>query len=166
MKIRISRWPRHYSFYSFLLKFKSYGISDEKVDDISDWLFNSPFQKIFDKLNNRQRKVKIRIDDHDVWNLYETLAIIIVPSLKRLKEIKHGSPYIDPDDVPIFLRDRAFTDDLIHSRWEYVLDEMIYAFECKIDDDLTDTSKATMAKTARIDNGMRLFAKYYDGLWD
>lgn len=166
MKIRISKWPRHYSFYGFLLNFKSFGMTTDTINKISDYLFESPLQKILDLLNKRERKVKIKIDNYDVWNLYETLALIIIPCLKELKDTKNGSPSIDPSDVPLFLRDTNFSDELVHSRWEYVIDEMIYAFECKLEDDLIDNTKDSQAKVARIENGMRLFSKYYDGLWD
>ena len=29
-----------------------------------------------------------------------TLAMIIVPMLKQLKETKHGAPFVDDEDVP------------------------------------------------------------------
>ena len=88
------------------------------------------------------RKVDIRIDDWDVWSSDHTLALIIHPVLVKLKEKKHGSPCVDDEDVPERLRDGVpakenewDTDDNHHSRWEYVLDEMIWAFEQHTHDD-------------------------------
>jgi hypothetical protein len=83
-----------------------------------------------------------------------TLADIILPMLKQLKASKHGSPTVDDDDLPEELRVVAHKDwsqqlafefddheqyekdswDLQHRRWEWVLDEMIFAFEHYVDD--------------------------------
>lgn len=82
------------------------------------------------------RKEKIKIHSYDVWNADQTLALIIHPTLLKLKEIKHGSPNVDNEDVPEHLRYirtkeeewSGTTDDLWPDRWDYVLDEMIWAF--------------------------------------
>jgi len=75
----------------------------------------------------------VHIDEWDTWNMAETLALIITPMLKQLKETKHGSPYVNPDDVPAELRpieiDEYGTDDTHHERWDWVMDEMIWAME-------------------------------------
>ena len=160
------------------------------------------------------RKVDIRIDDYDVWGADHTLALIIHPVLVKLKEVKQGSPCVDDEDVPDNLKSTDApdkenewdTDDNHHGRWEYVLDEMIWAFEQHTYDDCNDnqfqhnrdqlditfenieeSSGSRMqvnyqkdpTKPAywvdeegkkkyydRIAEGRRLFAKYYDGLWD
>ena len=64
------------------------------------------------------------------------------------------------------------TDDKFFKRWDWVLDEMIYAFDCKAnkDDvymrfDIKDKD-AMNAEQERISNGFRLFGKYYESLWD
>jgi len=89
--------------------------------------------------SNKERKVNIRIDDYDVWNMDETLAMIIVPMLKRLKEIKHGGPHVDDDDVPEGMNLRSYeapepeeeydVDANFFKRWDWVMDEMIWTFE-------------------------------------
>jgi len=67
-----------------------------------------------------------------------TLALIIVPMLKKLRESKHGSPMVDLKDVPEKLHPpkdqkdnlkNGDVDDNHHARWDWVLDEMIWAFE-------------------------------------
>ena len=85
-----------------------------------------------------KRKVSIRIDPWDTWNMDTTLALIIVPMLKQLKETKNGAPQVDLEDVPEELRDtpaqlvgERIEDGNYFKRWEYVLDEMIFAFESK-----------------------------------
>jgi hypothetical protein len=83
------------------------------------------------------RKVDVRIDKQDLWGLYETLAHIIHPALVRLKGTKHGAPFVEDSDVPEELRrpielfhDAHGTDDNWFKRWDWVLDEMIFAFDC------------------------------------
>ena len=124
----------------------------------------------------------IKIDDWDTWSMDNTLADIILPMLRRLKETKHGSPFIDMEDVPEELRGTTtedwdaqlafdFYDEFkmkegiadIHARWDWVMNEMIFAFEMKVKDvDWT----ATIEECKRMENGFRLFGKYYQGLWD
>jgi hypothetical protein len=85
------------------------------------------------------------------------------------------------------------TDDNHFKRWDYVLDEMIWAFEQKVKDDDESqffdhsecgdekfpwdkdgqyVSKVKVdregleAHQARKTNGYRLFGKYYEALWD
>lgn len=146
--------------------------------------------------SKKKRKIKIRIDKHDTWSMDHTLALIILPMLKQLKETKHGSSMVDIEDVPENLRytqteeydsqltfefynDENFVkiDCDIHRRWDWVLDEMIWAFEQKLDDNWEAQYKVGdhpikydfdgMKKhQERISNGFRLFGKYYEGLWD
>lgn len=160
--------------------------------------------KFFDRVE------RVRVDDYDVWNLNDTLAIIIYPCLIKLKEIKRGSPHIDDEDVPEELRsngelDEYHTDPKVHDKWEWVLDEMIWAFGRMVAHDdgkeyrhnpdqlemittpvegkgyssisfnhQKDPSRepywvdeeGLAAHRARIDNGVRLFGKYYRSLWD
>lgn len=117
---------------------------------------------------NEDRKIKVHIDAYDVWNLDHTLALIIHPSLIALKEAKGGIPYIHNQDVPIELQT---TDDDPHygfseEKWNYVLDEMIFSFEQFKNDYSTDCDDATRKTyNDRIDNGLRLFGKYYKSLW-
>jgi hypothetical protein len=142
-----------------------------------------------------------------------TLAHIVLPMLKQLKKDKHGSPLVDDEDVPegIGLRSTEAgpkeneydIDDNHFKRWDWVMDEMIFAFESKLDDSWEDAfregeidwksvpcawdenGKPTMYHMEdgpnntykcdydgmkvvydRIQNGFRLFGKYYQNLWD
>lgn len=156
--------------------------------------------------SKKKRTIKIHIDKWDTWNMDYTLALIIVPMLKQLKERKHGAPNVDDEDVPDHLRststpakENEWDVDVNHSkRWDWVLDEMIFAFECKASgedwtaqfwsgemnqqwkklendtyqmiDGPNHTAKYDVEGAekfhARIKNGLRLFGKYYEGLWD
>ena len=172
-------------------------------DWLGDWLAkdsngkDSKFTKFCTWVNeHKKRKVKIHIDRYDVWSADHTLALIILPMLKTLKETKQGSGCIDPADVPDHLwptvvpgPSNNYEDDTIHTRYEWFLDELIWTFEQMVDDD--DESKfydhsavddsaslnnqirqiktdwdGLHAHKDRIANGLRLFGKYFQTLWD
>lgn len=92
-----------------------------------------------------ERKIEIKLHNYDTWNMDHTLALIILPMLKQLKATKHGAPNTDDEDVPKYLRATSAerkkanktgdTDDKFFARWEWILDEMIWAFEQMVDDD-------------------------------
>ena len=129
-----------------------------------------------------EQKIEVHIDKWDTWSMDHTLAPIILPMLKQLKETKHGAPNVDTEDVPINLRptekdvlkykELGETDPDFFKRWDWVLDEMIYAFDCKANKDevyMRFDSKDRIAmekEQERISNGFRLFGKYYESLWD
>ena len=147
MKVNIGKYPQHWPW--------------------SNWLY--------DKFGySPQQKVKVHIDKWDTWSMDHTLAPIILPMLKQLKETKHGAPYVDPDDCPKDLRPKEQneygTDDTHFARWDWVLDEMIYAFDCKANKDdvwmRLEDKKEIDKEQKRISNGFRLFGKYYEALWD
>ena len=184
---------------------------DYKAEEkLGDWLADRKWLRAFCNWihKKKKRKVKIHIDNYDIWSMDHTLALIIHPMLIKIKENKHGSPFVYDEDVPENIRSTSAppkknewdTDDNFHQRWEYVLGEMIWAFEQELDDDWEDqfrhgtpvyvdeevehekygtcyTFKQTNPDywvdregikeyNDRINNGMRLFGKYYRGLWD
>ena len=141
------------------------------------------------------RQIEIRIDKFDTWSMDHTLALIIVPMLKQLKATKHGAPYVDDEDVPEHLRSTSApppddpwdVDDNHFKRWDWVMDEMIWAMEQVVKDDesefydhsaVDNTSLKSWIATVKIDreglqqyhdriqNGCRLFGKYFQNLWD
>lgn len=96
--------------------------------------------------SKRKQKIRVRIDKWDTWDMYTTLAHIVLPMLKQLRATKHGAPFTDDADVPEHLKstsapakENEYDTDANHFlRWEYVLDEMIFAFSCKLDDSWQD----------------------------
>jgi hypothetical protein len=88
----------------------------------------------------------VKIDPWDTWSMDHTLADIILPMLKQLQKTKHGSPNTDDEDVPEYLQSHRAepkeneweTDSLHHQRWDWILAEMIFAFEKKAQDDWTN----------------------------
>ena len=166
-------------------------------------LFEDAVQSVYNVFNwiwfdRRKQKVKIRIDRQDTWSMDHTLAPIILPMLVQLKATKHGAPNVDPQDVPKELRPKkqdvlrykevGETDDKFFERWDWVLEEMIWAFEQKCRDDWTEDyygpwientdgkplgghfewtdDEGRKAHQERMTNGFRLFGKYYESLWD
>lgn len=89
--------------------------------------------------SKKSRTVDVRIDPWDTWSMDCTLGYIVRPMLRQLKETKHGAPMVDLEDVPEELRpseeeqaayDRdGTTDENFFARWDWVLDEMIFAFD-------------------------------------
>jgi len=124
--------------------------------------------------------VEVQIDHWDTWSMDHTLSYIVLPMLRQLKETKHGAPNVDDEDVPEQLRSTSAppkknewdTDEFHFDRWDWALDEMIYAFDCKANKDDVymrfDTSDrdGMNKEQERISNGFRLFGKYYEALWD
>ena len=116
----------------------------EKAEDIIQSIYNCTINLFLDR---RVQKVKVRIDRWDTWSMDHTLAYIVLPMLKQLKETKHGAPYVDPKDVPKELqpkkqtkkqKDNGETDSTHFERWDWVLDEMIFAFDSKVNDEWED----------------------------
>ena len=173
MKIKISGYPNWRFYHNWLY----------------NWFGYSPKQK-----------TSIRIDNYDTWSMDDTLAPIILPMLKQLKASKHGAPAVEFKDVPEELMppdaeavkklymENGETDENFFKRWDYVLDEMIWAFEQKCRDDwqddyygdyVEDPKNGSMAGSfewidhegraahqERMSNGFKLFGKYYESLWD
>jgi hypothetical protein len=83
------------------------------------------------------RKNVVEIDDYDVWNCDYTLAQIIHPLLVKFKEKKQGAPFVEDENVPEELRSTSCapkenewdTDENHFKRWDWALDEMIFAMQ-------------------------------------
>ena len=187
MKIDIGPYPRWFGPYQLAEKLLFW---KDKDDDVvfafGDWLDKyTPIARISQWVYGK-RKVKVRIDPYDTWSMDHTLGLIIVPMLKQLKATKHGSPSVSDADVPEellspmgYLATEDYdVDDNYHKRWDWVMDEMIWAFEQTIDETSDDhffdrsvepyvyDKDGHRAHMQRIDNGIMLFGKYYQGLWD
>lgn len=164
--------------------------------------------------SKKERKINVRIDPWDTWSVDETLAHVIVPMLTQLKAEKHGIPFTYDEDAPEEFKGegRLGPEYISHeqegyneARWNWILDEMIWAFTQKIDSSEASSfyhnrdqlsigfekiEGSTNSKVAfyyqkdlgkppyhvdreglkahsdRMDNGYRLFGKYYNSLWD
>jgi len=172
-------------------KFGDWLASDKNGDDSALTKFCHWLEK------KRKRNIKVKIDYYDTWSMDHTLAYIIVPMLKQLHETKHGAPFVDDEDVPEHLRSTSApakenewdTDENHFKRWDWVMEEMIWAFEVHNDDDAESKfydhsevdrkedinnqirkmkvdEEGLKAFMDRKQNAFRLFGKYYQALWD
>jgi hypothetical protein len=139
-----SRCHRDKSIASALDEDRKWVDRPEWVDRWSDRLMfiSQAIQWVMDRVHPQVRYVKI--DRWDTWSMDHTLAPIVLPMLRQLQATKHGAPYVDPKDVPEHLRPKrqtkkeresGHTDSTHFERWDWVLDEMIFAFEMKSRDD-------------------------------
>lgn len=142
--IPVRSWERSYERWrseSYYHDENDWNSADRLVYKVFEGLYalTRPFNRWS---NNRQRCIKVHIDSYDVWNADHSLALVIYPTLVKLKEQKQGAPYVDLADVPKHLRpsdepndDNGYVDSSHFDRWNWVLDEMIWAFEqCAKDD--------------------------------
>lgn len=81
----------------------------------------------------------------ELWNLDDTMTNFILPRLKLFKASLHGHPC-----------------NLTETEWNGILDKMIDAFTLMNKNDRDFTS----AEQVVINQGLELFAKYYQDLWD
>ena len=176
--------------------------------DRDNWLCD--FFQWFDGVRRKLpwNKDVIKIHNYDTWSMDCTLSPIILPMLKQLKATKHGYGMVDDEDVPKHLQSIYALpqndwewDGNAEARYEWVLNEMIWAFEQLCDDNHEDKFWITqpeidydemkkpwvegedtramkwkvegkldreglIAHNDRIDNGLKLFGKYFRTLWD
>ncbi|NBX51681.1 hypothetical protein EBT25_17540 [bacterium] len=176
MKVVLKKSPNWIGLFHCIDLLRFVGVSEEIRDKISIKLDGSWLERFFEKLHKwRTPKDVIIIHPYDTWAMDHTLAKIIVPMLEQLKKTNHGAPLVDDDDVPQHLRSTAAppkenewdVDANTFLRWNWVMDEMIWSFKQILKEDeepfCLDSWKE---KTERADNGLRLFGKYYRGLWD
>lgn len=195
MFVYMGKYRNWYSTYNWK--------TPEWFNDVAQTVINFVWNSWYTKLS---RMTKVHISDCDCWSADNTMAFIVLPILKKLKEAKCGAPLVADEDVPEELRSTNAppteydhdTDDFWFDRWNYVLDSMIWSFEQLVDEyweDQFHTGKIDMKTVpcddgsghyqlvdgpnhthkfdqegyakynARIDEGLRLFGKYYRGLW-
>mgnify|MGYP003634402090 FL=1 len=171
MRVKIGKYPTHRFYHNWLYNWFGY---------------------------SQQQRTSIKIHKYDTWSMDDTLAPIILPMLVQLKATQHGAPMVDLEDVPKLLhptkkqqaeyKKTGSTDPKFFTRWDWVLDEMIWAFEQKCRDDWQDDyygdyvedqnnrplsgrfewtdGDGRMKHQERMTNGFRLFGKYFENLWD
>lgn len=212
MKVYLSNYRNHWlSPYTILKKVcfwekdedRIYNLNDDPNNPYEKWVnalepICQVWQKFLDIIYPKVNYVKI--DRWDTWSMDHTLAHIIHPMLVQLQKDKHGAPYTEDDDVPEYLRSYMAqpkenewdTDSLHFMRWDWILNEMIWAFEQELKDDDESqffdhsecgdekpwdkdgkyVSKLKLDKEGlekhqkRKANGFRLFGRYYQNLWD
>jgi hypothetical protein len=139
------------------------------------------------------RRVKVKVDEWDLFNADQTLAYIISATLTKFNELERdGYPKTDPLDGPAHLiTDGEHSTD----RWEWIVGEMAWAFEqynicwkqqyesgepdyvwtplpsggarmtTGPNHTLVIDEEGQQRHQDRIDHGIYLFGKYYRYLW-
>ena len=153
MKARIRKYPTWFGPHQLVEKiffwaesWNEYGLPDrpEWVHNAGSWYADTWLGQGHSWLAEKYmawqegRRVSVKIDPWDTWSADDTLAHIILPTLVDLKQTKQGASNVDPEDVPENLRPGKLeveqyqkdgtTDALFFKRWDWVLDEMIWAF--------------------------------------
>ena len=215
MKVRIRKYPTWFGPHQLIDAIFFWAKDEDWVYNVGKWYSDTWLGNLHYKLADRymqwkeSRRVKVELDPWDTWSMDHTLAEIVLPMLIQLKQTKHGAPNVDQEDVPENLRAGKLeieqynkdgtTDALFFKRWDWVVDEMIFAFNSKLEDwedqfhsgehDIlwepvehngekmfemqkgpNDTHEwdheGQQSYQDRINNGFRLFGKYYNALWD
>jgi len=210
MKVKIRPYPNRLQsrvYENYMIKkygYVNWPNEHSRFENTLEWLEDC-MQGVYNVFNwiwfdRRQQRVKVHIDPWDTWSMDHTLTYIVLPMLKQLKETKQGAPYVDLEDVPKELHGKKLTkkqkeqalpgvvDDKHFERWDWVLDEMIFAFEQKNRDNWEEDyygpyiegegggildghfewtdDEGRKKHQERMSNGFRLFGKYYENLWN
>jgi hypothetical protein len=140
-------WAKfHHGKYDWEVKRSELDVWDSVYEGFAEtvrFLFCRPRNWIASKI---PRIEYVKIDRYDTWSMDATLTPIILPMLKKLKAEKHGAPFTEDADVPEHLRSTAAkpkeneydTDEFHFERWDWIMGEMIWAFEQMNDDDSDD----------------------------
>lgn len=200
MKVNIGPYPSSFRFHEWKCNYLElmygndwYKVEPEQyvwLDHLVDSICSALDKYIVDPYHERfKRKVKVKYHDYDTWSLDHTLALIILPGLKQLRDTQHGHPA-----------------DLSEEGWDEILYKMIFSFEeiakdypgeqafhsglhdtvwTKVDafgnedpsgefyrmdngpnHTYTVDFEGRKAYDERIQEGLNLFGKYYRSLWD
>jgi hypothetical protein len=154
MKVYINNYRHHWLSPYHILEFVCFWEKDNDVFYNHEDKPNAPYEKWINRLDpicKFMAKVLdiihpkidyVKIDRWDTWSMDHTLGLIVLPMLKQLQEKKHGGPFVDDEDVPEELKSTSAPskenewdiDENWHKRWDWVMNEMIFAFEHHLDD--------------------------------
>ena len=140
----------------------------EWVERWSDRL--TPVSKVIQWILDRMHPAinYVKIDRWDTWSMDHTLSPIILPMLKQLKATQHGAGFVDDEDVPEELKSTSApptedydVDDNHFKRWDYVMDEMIFAHQSKLDDDWQSQFYTGVADYIHVEVPSEKYGKLY-----
>ncbi len=190
MKIYISNYRNHWVSPYTILKAVCFWEKDEDVFYDHEHTGTGPYVKWVNRLSpicSMWMKLLdivhpsinyVKIDRYDTWSMDHTLGAIALPMLKQLKESKHGAPFVDDKDVPKGLglrsteapaKENEWDTDANHfKRWDWVIDEMIFAFEHKLNDSWEEAYKTGVSDIKSVacewdENGKATMYQMVDG---
>lgn len=99
-----------------------------------------------------QRRTRGWSDD-ETWNLYIEVARFTLPRLKRFREITIAHPV-----------------SLKAKEWDTILGKMEFAFQSLLDEEdgvrpENETEGQSRSRHQRVQEGLKLFGRYFQGLW-
>lgn len=183
MKVTIGPYKDWVGPYQLADLLKYLGVPEEMRDKIGEYLSNTSLYKLCEYIDKKKkRKVKIQVDDYDTWDCDHTMSLLILPLLKKYRENLTGHPRTDDEDAPEYLSSKNAPaegeydfDVNAEIRYKWILDEIIWSFEALLDGDeqfwsgtpgnFEFDNDGYDEYNKRIDNGLRLFGKYYRGFW-
>lgn len=159
-----------------------------RTNKFGDWLFDTipygwrvyhTYSSFRTWIISKYQQIRYGVADSECWSLDYTFTKFMLPRLKYFKKMKRYS----------------YPSDLTPEEWESILDEIIWAFDYMADDekylamprydsDIESIFKLNKPKTIeqeiewanyfdksksfhhRKENALKLFAKYYESLWD
>jgi len=119
---------------------------NENDDFMNDDRSNTWLYKLLTWIDKkRNRKIDIQIDKYDTWNMDATLALIIVPMLKQLRDTTHGYPadFAKDNDgdwsgqKSFDVKGFEYPKDTGADEWTATLNKIIWAFE-QVNEDWED----------------------------
>lgn len=139
---------------------------------LSDYRSNTlwyKIQKLFGFTPKEGRDIKIKFHGYDDINMDITMSYILTECVKRHKKYNTGYPLILEEDLQFMpeelrvLQDPTNPDDdMAMKQWEWVLDEIIWAFDFHAREDCTLFDEKAHE---RFTNAMQLFIRYYTSMW-
>lgn len=153
-------------------------IAETAIERLEETLIVEGIMKVLDPIGESlsdwldSRRVSVKIHRWDTYSMDSTLTCIIIPMLKQIRKELNSAPLCNYEDADVDLRptkeditrmaaEPGWTDENFFKRWENILDKMIEAFEIHQEDVLYPKD----AKKEKLENGLRLFGKYYMNLW-
>ena len=172
MKVSIENYRNYFGPYQLCDKLFFF-LSEDRRDKIADWLPVYPFELYHKWFKNRY--ISVKIDKWDTWSADHTLSLIIHPLLVEYRKNVNGWPMnIDSADVPDHIwKEELDRDEISKKKWEWILDEMIWAFGQIVDNDKeienvdwSEDFEKVKAHERRKSKALTLFGKYFQNLWN
>ena len=132
----------------------------------------------YPKNSDKERKIDIRVDDYDLWNADNTMALFIVAILTKFKDHINGIPcglltdeymeisssiefHEEDEDGPLHKKLDGIYDECLKN-YKNIIDEIIFSFTSSEDYSI-DLDKEMQA---RKENGRKLFIEHFDSFWN
>ena len=135
-----------------------------------DWVLKQSWyekaDKIWQKVFNWRRSISyIKIDRWDSWSVDYTIAQVMVPLLKQLRDTTHGYP---PEFISEMDENGCPVDDSGAEKWKEIINKMIWSMESIVKWGNGEEIEGyyTQEYQDKVQEGCELMGKYFQNLWD